>query len=68
MVYEVLQHRSNATRLDISTTKVTYSSVKLQAEKKMRKPNSLDVLALRPNDYNPIVSLLFQIFVTHPID
>ncbi|KRY05689.1 hypothetical protein T12_1571 [Trichinella patagoniensis] len=30
--------------------------------------NALVALALRPNDYYPIVSLLFQIFVTHPID
>ncbi|KRX56843.1 hypothetical protein T09_14645 [Trichinella sp. T9] len=54
MVYEVLQRRSNAMRLNISTTKASYSSVKLHAEKKMGKPNLLDVLALRPNDYYPI--------------
>ncbi|XP_003372348.1 conserved hypothetical protein, partial [Trichinella spiralis] len=29
--------------------------------------NALDALALRPNDYYPMVSLLLQIFVTHPI-
>ncbi|KRY35675.1 hypothetical protein T01_2512 [Trichinella spiralis] len=29
--------------------------------------NALDALALRPNDYYPMVSLLLQIFVTQPI-
>ncbi|KRX35060.1 hypothetical protein T03_5848 [Trichinella britovi] len=37
MVYKVLQHRNNAMRLNISTTKASYSSVKLHVEKKMGK-------------------------------
>ncbi|KRY33368.1 hypothetical protein T01_14646 [Trichinella spiralis] len=39
-----------------------------ESQQKIMGPNSPDALALRPNDYYPIVSLLLQIFVTHPID